>query len=183
MISLSIPWLPPSSNHAYINNGFGGRKLSAEGKKFKLETTAFFVRRYPNALRFFEKDEPYAVYVRFYFKDLENKGWPKKTPTRYKQQDATNRIKLLEDALKDAAGVDDSQNLLFLAEKRYGEEEKTEVFVWSLNKESTPFDGLLELRLEPVQPHRALPAMPTSRAPSPSLRPAGAARRATRGHR
>ena len=144
MIYLELPWLPPSSNHAYMNTGFGGRTLSKEGQRFKRETTAHFVREYPHVLKGFQKDTPYGIYVRFWFDTIVNKGWPEKAKERYKRFDASNRLKLLEDALKDAAGIDDSQHLLVLVEKRQGKE-RTEVFAWNLDEEVTPFDAFIRL--------------------------------------
>ena len=170
MIALAIPSLPPSSNHAYVNNGFGGRMLSKQGKAYKLETTSHLIRTYPSELRFFEKNVPYFVYARFYFNDIENKGYPAKTKNRYKHLDASNRTKLFEDALKDAAGIDDSQHMLVLVEKRQGDPERTEVFAWRLDNERTPIDDLIGLRLEHLQSHRAVPVLPKSGDTGPPVR-------------
>lgn len=183
MIALALPSLPPSSNHAYVNNGFGGRTLSAAGRRYKREAVAHLVRNYPSDLLFFEKNTPYLIYVRFYFDAVENKGWPAKTKNRYKEIDVTNRVKLFEDALKDAAGISDAQHLLVLSEKRQGSPERTEVFAWRLDKESTPIDELLRLQLGSVQRHRALPAVPQSKPPRSAVRPKGAANRTPRGNR
>ena len=51
--------------------------------------------------------------------------------------------KLLEDALKDAGGIDDSQTLVSLWEKCLGKPEKTLLWIWDLEEEETPFDGIL----------------------------------------
>lgn len=163
MISLKIPGVPPSTNHAYMNNGFGGRTLSKAGQLYKRETTTHLVRFYPREMKFFVKNHPYLVYARFYFEALENKGYPKTTSNRFKELDATNRTKLFEDALKDATAIDDSHNMVVVVEKRQGSPQYTEVFVWDLEKETTPIDELFRLRLESVQPHRAVPAVPAGR--------------------
>lgn len=162
MISISIPGVPPSSNHAYTNipgkviktkKGVmkvpGGRVLSEEGQKYKKETISYIVRRYPKEMKFFQPDTPYAVYIRLYFPEIQNKGWPKKAENRYKTLDASNRVKLLEDSLKDAGGIDDSQHMFVFVEKRQGQE-KTEVFAWNLDKEATPFDDFMQLRVGSV---------------------------------
>jgi hypothetical protein len=144
MIRLELPWLPPSSNHAYMNNGFGGRTLSTEGKKFKRETTAHFAQRYPREMRFFKANLPYLLVMRFFFEDLENKGFATgKTETRYKKFDGGNRTKLLEDALKDAGGIDDSQTLTSIWSKERGSPERTVLWAWSLEEEESPFDAPL----------------------------------------
>jgi Holliday junction resolvase RusA-like endonuclease len=145
MIKLEIPSIPPSVNHAYYTNPWGGRSLSNEGRKYKRETVARIVQSYPTALAKIRKNAPYFIYIRFYFETVENKGWPKKTETRYKSIDVTNRVKLLEDALKDACGIDDSQHMMVLEEKRQGVPERTEVFLWNLQEEHPPIVDLLRL--------------------------------------
>ena len=143
MIRLELPWLPPSSNHAYTNNGFGGRTLATAGRKFINETRAHLVQHFPREMRIFKPDRPYLVVLRFFFENIENasKG---KGAARYKKLDGGNRTKLLEDALKDAGGIDDSQTLISIWQKAQGIPERTILWVWSLEEESTPFDEPLE---------------------------------------
>lgn len=144
MIKFEIPSLPMSTNHAYFNNPRGGRTLTKEGRRYKLEVTSHIVRTYPAALATVRVNEPYFVYIRLYFEDIENKGWPKETQTRYKNHDVSNRVKLVEDAVKDACGIDDSQHMMVLEEKRQGAP-KTEVFLWNLQEEVPPLGELLRL--------------------------------------
>ena len=145
MIRLEISGLPPSSNNAYVNNGFGGRTLSKDGRKFLNETKAHFAQRYPLEMRIFKPNVPYGIAIVFYFTDLENAGFAAgKAKSRYKKADGGNRTKLLEDALKEAGGVDDSQTLISVWEKRQGTEERTVIFVWALEEESSPFYELLK---------------------------------------
>lgn len=156
MIFLSIPGLPPSTNHAYVNNGFGGRTLSAAGKRYKLETTTYLARVYREDLKFFVKDAPYLLALTLYFPDLECKTWPSIAKTRYKKLDAGNRLKLFEDALVDATGIDDSQHIIVVLHKKQGDE-RTEARIWRLDMEGTPFNAALGLGS--VQPYRALPGV------------------------
>lgn len=145
MIRLELPWLPPSTNHAYTNNGFGGRTLAAEGRAFKLETKVHLAQKYRRELMLFAPNKPYLIALRFFFEEIENKGFAKgKAKARYKTFDGGNRTKLLEDALKDAAGIDDSQTLVSIWEKRQGTPERTVLWAWSLEEESTPFDDFLQ---------------------------------------
>lgn len=154
MIKLSVPSIPPSLNNVYMDlpprrgpGGkliHGGRAMTEEGKKYKKDTTAWLSRHYPTALASLKKDVAYNVYVRFYFPAIENKGWPEKAETRYKRIDVTNRLKVFEDALKDAAGIDDAQHLAFLGHKVEGDP-LTEVFIWS-DEEASPFDAFFDLR-------------------------------------
>ena len=147
MIRLELPALPPSSNHAYINNGFGGRTLSAAGKKFLITTKAHLAQQYPREMMLFKPNLPYIVVARFFFEHLENTGFATgKAQNRYKRVDGSNRLKLLEDALADAGGIDDSQFLSTTPHKVQGTPERTLVWVWSLAEESGPvYDALRSL--------------------------------------
>lgn len=144
MIKLEIPGLPPSANHAYFNLPGGGRGLAKEGKKYKRETLSHIVRSYPALLATVRMNEPYFLYIRLYFEDVQNKGWPNKAETRYKTLDASNRVKLLEDTVKDACGIDDAQHMMLMVEKRQGAP-KTEIFLWNLQEEVPPIGELLRL--------------------------------------
>lgn len=151
MIFLYHPGLPPSANNAYVNLPHGGRRLSKEGEKYKNETLAFFTRTYRKELLTFKKNTPYLVAMTFFFDDIETKGWASgKAESRYKKFDATNRPKLLEDVLKDAAGIDDSQNLDVYLRKRNVRDcpdfpahngEHVDLMIWDLDKEANPFDA------------------------------------------
>lgn len=138
---MMFDWLPPSSNHAYITIMKGqGRKarpirvLSPEGRKFKRVTSAHLVQTYPAELTVFKPDVPWAIIGQFHFSNLYNKGWPKNAKTRYKKLDADSRLKLFIDALKDAAGVDDSNFLDIRAQKVEGPD-MTHIWAWNMEEE------------------------------------------------
>ncbi len=86
-----------------------------------------------------DRDSIYALHLRFFFKSLENARWndptcpPSKRPkSRYKRIDLSNRIKLLEDCVRDALDIDDSQTFAASQEKhqiRDGEEERVEIII------------------------------------------------------
>jgi hypothetical protein len=148
VIHLIIPAFPPSTNKAYyVRNG--RMHLSDKGKAFKETVVAHITQKYMKEMRIFKKNMPYLVYIRFVFADgIENKGWPKKCDTRYKIWDGTNRVKLTEDALKEAFGVDDSQFMAVIPHKWDGgtdAQERFEVFVWSLEEERSPLDEFIKL--------------------------------------
>ena len=147
MIRLVIPGLPPSANHAYFNLPRGGRTLSTAGKKYKNETKTYLAQMYHRDMKKFVPNAPYLVYMRFYFAVLQNGTWgkPKGAESRYKKTDASNRAKLLEDVIKDVTGVDDSNTMTLILEKRptRGTEEKTEVLIWTLEEEESPLDAVL----------------------------------------
>jgi Holliday junction resolvase RusA-like endonuclease len=140
VIELHLPNIPISSNHAYVNVRGGGRALSTEGKKYKNETTSWLARTFPHELKQILPDVPYFCYVRFYFETIENKSGK----TRYKRLDTSNRLKLFEDCLQDVCGIDDAQYLIWMIEKRQGEE-RTELFMWNMEKEELPIADLLRL--------------------------------------
>lgn len=142
MITLELSGVPPSTNKAYFNLPRGGRALSAAGAKYKRETTSTLVRNFPLSLKLFEPNKPYGVLFVIHLPTVLNKGWPKSAETRYKKLDATNRVKLVEDALVLAAGVDDSQFLFSSVLKAPSEEEKTTIYCWSLDLEIFPSDVL-----------------------------------------
>lgn len=152
MIFLYHPGLPPSANNAYANLPRGGRRLTKEGEKYKNETLAFFARTYRKELLTFKKNTPYLMAMTFFFDEIETKGWASgKAESRYKKFDATNRPKLLEDVFKDAAGIDDSQNLDVYLRKRSARDcpiavaghsiEHVDLMIWDLEKEANPFDA------------------------------------------
>lgn len=146
MIKLWLDGIPPSANHAYTTIN-GHRTLSSKGKKYKAETRTGLVSRFPRELRFFKNNTPYLVVIRLHFPAVENKGWfefdkrglQRKAESRYKRFDVGNCLKLLEDCLKDAAGIDDSQHMRVILDKQQGKE-RTEIWVWDLEQEETPFD-------------------------------------------
>jgi hypothetical protein len=138
VIRLDVPWVPPSSNKAYFNKrGGGGRMLSTEGRKFKTATTTHFAQKYPAQMMFFKPNLPYLIVMRFYFDDVETKGFATgKAEARYKVFDGGNRTKLLEDCLKDAGGIDDSQTLISIWQKEKSSPERTTIWAWSLEEEA-----------------------------------------------
>lgn len=140
MIKLLIPSVPPSSNHAYTTVG-KARVLSSKGKKYKTETTTYIVQHFRKEMMLFKPNVPFGIILRFWFADVENKGWGTgKAENRYKTFDGGNRTKLLEDCLKDAGGIDDSQTLQSTWIKKAGLPERTEVWAWNLEEDTDPFD-------------------------------------------
>lgn len=140
MIHLVLPWLPPTSNHAYTNVPHGGRCLSRHGVRFKTETRGFLARVYRKELLMLRQNTPLTLAVCFYFARLDTKGYPKQAKSRYKKIDGSNRIKLLEDALCETGGIDDAQVFDSFWQKRQGTPERTEIWIWDQEREESPFD-------------------------------------------
>ncbi len=117
-LTLSFDGIPPSTNHAYRNGAFGRRVLSNVGVAYKKQITSAVTQAVALGPAM-SKDRGWMVWITITTSIL-SKGWPKKAKNRYKTLDATNRIKLLEDAIKDGLGLDDSCTLRFIIEKKEG---------------------------------------------------------------
>jgi hypothetical protein len=147
MIYMELPFIPPSINTAYFTvmsrvgkASVPKRVLTEEGKAFKAKTAGHLARNYPTELQIFRPNIPYAIAYLVSFDSIVNKTWPESAETRYKRIDASNRVKLVEDALVVAAGVDDSQFVISLVGKDQGPP-KTVILAWDLSKESMNVRG------------------------------------------
>lgn len=131
LMTIELPYLPPTQNHAYSNHPMGGRRLTEKARLFKKKVTNHVARKHVLELKQMEPNQPYELHVTFWLapQDLFNKSYPKKTKNRYKRVDTVNRAKLLEDALSDAFGLDDSHNFVIRLEKRPGDAPATEIEV------------------------------------------------------
>lgn len=109
-----ISSIPPSTNKLYrpITMKKGGRTftkevLSTEAKAYITSASLELGKQW----MFSPKPKlnvPYELTLVFYLKKIEHKGWPAKTATRFVKRDVTNLIKVLEDIVSRASGVDDS---------------------------------------------------------------------------
>lgn len=118
-VEATLP-MPPSSNHIYFNIRGGGRALTGEARSWKKAATTAIINQ--NRLQFakaLSQELKYELVLHFFFEEIENRGWSerfergakagqRKAETRWKRMDLSNRVKLVEDALKDALNVDDS---------------------------------------------------------------------------
>jgi Holliday junction resolvase RusA-like endonuclease len=145
MINIRLNGVPPSVNKAYTT-GFkrtargkliSVRTLSKEGARYKKEVTAQIVRQFSGAILTIIPNRKYGLAILVSLPEVENKGWPKKTTTRYKRIDTGNRLKLLEDALADATAVDDSNNFIVMISKCQGQEKVT-IWLWDIEEEGIP---------------------------------------------
>ena len=121
--------LPPSSNHIYINRR-GGRLKSTEARTWENNAVREIIKQ--TSLGFHKSlnpDNQYLLAMIFYFKQIINKGWnekfvkgvkkgERKANNKWKKFDLTNRVKLAEDAMKIATGVDDSSTMATILIKK-----------------------------------------------------------------
>lgn len=143
MMTFFVPFVPPTTNHAYFN-GPHGRQLSAAGKKFKTEVTSYLARNYPSELRGLSVNLPYGFLacVSFERKDLYCKGYPESAESRYKKLDVTNRVKLIEDAFVEACAVDDKHFFISTVTKTCTETSGTTILIWNIESEGVWPDGV-----------------------------------------
>jgi Holliday junction resolvase RusA-like endonuclease len=120
LLSFTYPEIPPTSNHIYIK----GAILTPEAREYAERFSHFFVQHYMHAVQGLDAKKIYAIHLRFYFETLINASYrnpkvpaAKRAQTWYKKLDLTNRIKLLEDCIRDALGVDDSHTFVASQEK------------------------------------------------------------------
>jgi len=190
-----VPFLPPSSNHIYVNRFKGGRILSTAATQFQLRSMRIIQQEGRAALLRLQQDVPYQLELIFYFEAVENEGWyekwsrgekagKRKALTRFKKMDLSNRIKLLEDVVAKAIGLDDSHTFRLVIEKKHDPKNpRVEVSLTRLpdaqngEKEDAPRTGLLE-----TEQHRTGSDLPKGRTrPSPSGDQAGRSDTSPRG--
>jgi hypothetical protein len=129
-LQIVIPFLPPSSNHIYVNGRGGrGRFLSKEAEAWKNRFSQQVIAPYLMQIQTFcqtvDKDPSSVLelHMVFYFpeEDLINTtygtGTKAAAKTRYKKMDVQNRIKLVTDATAKAIALDDSLNFREIHDK------------------------------------------------------------------
>lgn len=118
-VSLELP-MPPSVNKAYVSLN-NRRILSKEGKLYKQSVRDIIGQAYGTTPVPSMENTPLTLKVVLVFDAIENKGWSKGTAkSRYKRVDVSNRVKLLEDAMFEVLGVDDSLIFSLYVTKRVG---------------------------------------------------------------
>ena len=108
-VTAVLTMLPPSANKMYVNTSRGPR-VSAAAKKFKHAAKVELLKQWAFAPKF-DPDKPHRLTLVFYLEALYNKSWPKQAQRRYKRKDASNLIKVLEDVIAQAIGIDDSSTI------------------------------------------------------------------------
>lgn len=130
--------MPPTSNHIY----FRGTILTKQAREYAEQFSFFVVRQYLPEISQLNKDGVFALHLKFYFETLVNSSFDnpsvpasKRAKSRYKRFDLSNRVKLLEDCIRDAIAIDDSQTLAV-----------------SLEKHQDPVDPRVEILVQEVDP-------------------------------
>ena len=117
-IFLVLP-IPPSDNNIYSNSVINinnrwipTRQLTQEARAYKKRVLTKIAGLSLKNPAEFKQNVEYECIIRVYFEKVYNKGWPKTAKSRYKKEDAQDRIKLVTDAISEAIGIDDSHHFL-----------------------------------------------------------------------
>lgn len=100
---------PPSVNEMYARTAYG-MTASTKTKKFKAKAIVELAKQWLFCQPL-GRNDPHKLTLVFYLPEIENKGWPKSAKTRFKRKDVSNLVKILEDAIVTASGIDDSTTL------------------------------------------------------------------------
>lgn len=148
MIHIRVPGVPPTTNHAYVHiRKANKRVLSKEGQRYQNETIAYIAQNYSQELKFFQQNRPYSLIADVTFKGRESlicNTWPEKAKFRYQKLDASNRVKLFEDAFAKVTGIDDSHYFFYgIGKFWHVEKEEINVWVWCCEEGPDPIDEFL----------------------------------------
>lgn len=157
-LDLVLGGVPPSVNKAYINMS-RGRTLSTTGRRYHVDVTNLVTLTvFQEGLPPIDANQPHLLWVRIHLPIYTKPGGEAKS--RYKKLDASNRIKLLEDAVCHALGIDDSCFEVVLIQKVHAtpELERTELKIFNLQEVGT--DRVARLFAESLQPDRAAAVVP-----------------------
>ena len=161
LLRVWIPFLPPSSNKIYeptwVRGKPRGKRLSGAGRRFKVRAMKVLQEGGRVALLDFKEHVPYELTLAVFLQKIKNKGWATgDADNRYTKVDITNRIKLIEDTVADAIGVDDRHNFRVSLEK-HCDPDHPGIYV-RLAKVQEKEVGLTkeayEVRLRQPEPHR-----------------------------
>lgn len=125
--------LPPSSNKLY----FKGTILTKVAREYGERFSMVVAREYLPEINTLDPNALYGVHLHFYFETVVNDSYnnpkvpaSKRAKSRYKRFDLTNRIKLLEDCVRDAIAIDDSQTFIASQEKHMDQKDpRVEIYI------------------------------------------------------
>lgn len=104
-LAATLTRYPPSANKMYAPTKWGKRKTAAT-RNFEV----WAIGELGKAWSFADKPDPtkpHELILFFYMPKVENKSWPD-CKTRFVRRDVSNLIKVLEDVIAKASGLDDS---------------------------------------------------------------------------
>lgn len=145
ILELEYPELPSTTNKLYIR----GSILSKTAREYKSRFKEYMTREYLPELSVLgdtkkDKTTVYCVHLRFFFETLVNETFEdeftppsKRAKDLYKRLDLSNRIKLVEDCVKDLIQIDDSRTFAATQEKLMDPQyQRVEIFIDQLDPEA-----------------------------------------------
>lgn len=138
--------MPPTSNKIY----FKGTILTTKAREYAERFSYAVTREHLHEITQLNPEDLYEISLHFYFETVINETYrnPKVKPskqakTRYKKFDLSNRIKLLEDCIRDVLGIDDSHTFEMHQKKMHDPlNPRVEIFV---NRVSPTWFGVPEV--------------------------------------
>jgi hypothetical protein len=132
-LHIIYPEIPPTSNKIY----FRGTILRKEAREYAERFAHFVAVNHLPQIMTMNPDGLFMLSLHFYFDNVLNETWnnpevkpSKRAKTRYKRMDLSNRIKLIEDCVRDAISIDDSQTFEGQQTKNYDPSNpRVEIFV------------------------------------------------------
>ena len=116
LLSVWVPHLPPSSNKIYIRHPAGkGKILSDQARTFKIKAMNAIQRGGKLVMLQLKQNVPYELRLAVFFDQVEVAK--SSVGARYKKMDLSNVVKLIEDTVATAVGVDDCHNFRLVLEK------------------------------------------------------------------
>jgi len=108
IFSIALP-LPPSSNKTHRRRGLGkpGLFLTPAAKRYKRSVIKAVLAKCVHTLKYVDPESAYFLTLVFHL-DAITKGYPGKAKHRFRIIDLSNRVILLENAIKEVTGIDDS---------------------------------------------------------------------------
>lgn len=137
-IQMIYPELPPSSNRLYIR----GSILRPEARRYRENFKKWAHQHHGHEILQMDPQQIYALHLDFHLPTAINESFydASKPPSRraqtpYKRIDLSNKIKLLEDCIKYAVGIDDSQTFESLQRKFHAPgREKVVITLFAVNR-------------------------------------------------
>lgn len=129
--------LPPTSNKIY----FRGTILTKKAREYAERFAMVIGREYLPEINGLNPLAIFAIHLHFYFETVVNDSFnnpkvpaSKRAKSRYKKFDLTNRVKLLEDCVRDAIAIDDSQTFIAAQEKHMDPlNPRVEIYIHEVN--------------------------------------------------
>ena len=139
-IELTADFGAVSVNRLYTRNRYTGRKiLTKEGKRYQRTAVSQMLQAWGLG-ELLDPNAAYKISMTFYMPRVLTKGWPDKAKFRFVKIDQANLVKFFQDCVSTASGVDDSNFVSMVVDKKEDPENpRVEIILEQI--EWTPNDG------------------------------------------